>query len=263
VEVHLSKTSRASKRMMKDVEMIALMTTIIRKEAGLVRGQENLEGKNEMKRFSHARRIKEVARGRYWYYVQMGVKYGYPKAVQPAPLHRSKSNQGPGGIKSFRHAIMHPFTLSIRFPPCLNNPSSPFLPLFVSKSFPIPLIPNDIQVPDVSPLRTSPIPACLPHQTDHGLLLCPSLFPGYIGQIRGAVAAIVVDKGDPKTVNPDLPVHGVRDGLEVCEESHQAFELGELSRGDGVEACVIKCAVQVISISVCPRREGEVYEVSA
>jgi len=56
-----------------------------------------------------------------------------------------------------------------------------------------------------------------------------------------------VDEGDAETVLADFPVHGVADGLEVCEQGYVAVEGGEFAEGDGVEARVFEGGGQGIA----------------
>ena len=66
------------------------------------------------------------------------------------------------------------------------HPIPPLPPLPISQSFLQPLVPHHPQFLDLPPIRTSPAPPGLLHQTHHRFILGPTLLGGNAGEICGA-----------------------------------------------------------------------------
>lgn len=115
----------------------------------------------------------------------------------------------------------------------------PCLPLIPRKTNLLPLIPHDLDL-DSPPLALAATPPRLAHQTDNRFFLAPTLLARHIRQVRAAVAAALVRETDAQTVDADLPVHGIVDGLKVREERNCALERWEFLLSNGREACVVK-----------------------
>lgn len=115
----------------------------------------------------------------------------------------------------------------------------PRLPFIPSKTNLLPLIPHNLDL-DSPPLALAATPPGLAHQADNRFFLAPPLLARNIRQVRAAVAAASVCETDAQTVDADLPVHGVVDGLKVREKRDCTLERWKFLLGDGWEARVIK-----------------------
>lgn len=85
----------------------------------------------------------------------------------------------------------------------------------------------------------------LSHERRDCLDVCPSLFPGYLRQVRGAVlVAVRVTEVDNDPVRTDLPVVVTFGVLVVDEQRHGAVQAMQLLRSDGVEAVITQRAFE-------------------
>lgn len=107
---------------------------------------------------------------------------------------------------------LYPFrSISLTLHAHLINPIPPLLPLPVQQTHLFSLVRHNLALaisPRLLPRTTAPIPACLPHQRDHRLILGPALFFRNIREISRSVPPAVVRERNSNTVLAQLPVQG-------------------------------------------------------
>ena len=103
-----------------------------------------------------------------------------------------------------------------------------------------PFIPHHPQSAHVPPLRASPAPARLPHQTHNRLCLGPSLLRRDVGEVGRSEAFAAVGERDPETVRTHGPVKRVRRRGKVGQEGDGNGQGGKFGQGDGGEAGIVE-----------------------